>query len=649
MFVNFIQQSETLRRLLFNHHPEINEDNISLYSSAELQDLLSDVMVGDTFVSSSDISYDNGEFVFSEELQDGDANFTNLLNDFLQNDDVKNIVDVDGSGTLGIDEINDFLAAVEALDQNSEDISMNDMFSAIQSIENGTFADFFTEETDEVASENLLADAVNPNKNTDGTRKTGGKRNGGSSDDVDNSSSNEDYSTMPFEKLEPLKSTQEGVVKAAQEKLDAAYAGETDAIIDAQADYDDKKLAYEEALANDESVSAELKTQQEDNQTNIQNQKNTINDVKSNIDSKDNEIASKKSAISTGESTITGLKNAISKLESQTSEDSEIQDEITSQLNSAKDKLEAAEAKLETDKADLIQLEADKADLETKLQEEEANLTALEEERATIEASILLNCGEATKEALEAFKTAESNLDSVKATEIANAKSELASAQSKLDEINAAYNDKNVKHVEKEHAVNDFGNVEQLYKNMGLDEKGLNFEVFASAIEGYSNLTEEQRASGFLGIFDTTQGTNDDRYYLLDLNTFELVGQSELKTGSGNMDNIVTANKHNSHATLSGFEMVGAEYYSNSMEKRALRLIGLEEGINDNAMSKGTVVHYTVNNNTWGCKGFPPVKTNGRIDKEATYELMRELFPENAIIYTHPTDERYWDMSELYA
>ena len=154
---------------------------------------------------------------------------------------------------------------------------------------------------------------------------------------------------------------------------------------------------------------------------------------------------------------------------------------------------------------------------------------------------------------------------------------------------------------------------------------------------------------GFLGIFDTTQGTNDDRYYLLDLNTFELVGQSELKTGSGNMDNIVTANKHNSHATLSGFEMVGAEYYSNSMEKRALRLIGLEEGINDNAMSKGTVVHYTVNNNTWGCKGFPPVKTNGRIDKEATYELMRELFPENAIIYTHPTDERYWDMSELYA
>ena len=61
------------------------------------------------------------------------------------------------------------------------------------------------------------------------------------------------------------------------------------------------------------------------------------------------------------------------------------------------------------------------------------------------------------------------------------------------------------------------------------------------------------------------------------------------------------------------------------------------------------IVPKKINNNTWGCKGFPPVKTNGRIDKEATYELMRELFPENAIIYTHPTDERYWDMSELYA
>ncbi len=645
MFVNFIQQSETLKRLLFNYHPELNEDNISLYSSAELQDFLSDVIVGDTFVSSSDISYDNGEIVFSEELQDGDANFTNLLNDFLQNDDVKNIVDVDGSGTLGIDEINDFLAAVEALDQNSEDISMNDMFSAIQSIENGTFADLFTEETNETPE----VENVNANNNVDKARKSDGSGRGDSSDSSDTGASNEDISTMPFEKLEPLKETQEGVVKTAKEKLDAAYAGETDAIKSAQADYDSKKQAYEEALANDESVSAELKAQQQENQTNIENQKNTINDLKSNIDSKDNEISSKKAEISTGESNISGLKNAISKLESQTSDDSEVQDEIESQLRAAKGKLETAQTKLETDKAALIQLEADKADLEAKLQEEEGNLVPLEDEKADIEASILLNCSDATKTALEAFQAAEKNLDSVKANEIANAKAELASAQSKLDEINAAYNEKNVKHVEKEHAVNDFGNVEQLYKNMGLDEKGLNFEVFASAIEGYSNLTEEQRASGFLGIFDTTQGSNDDRYYLLNLNTFELVGQSELKTGSGNMDNIVTANKHNSHATLSGFEMVGSEYYSNSMEKRALRLIGLEEGINDNAMSKGTVVHYTVNNNTWGCKGFPPVRTNGRIDKEATYELMRELFPENAIIYTHPTDERYWDMSELYA
>ena len=115
------------------------------------------------------------------------------------------------------------------------------------------------------------------------------------------------------------------------------------------------------------------------------------------------------------------------------------------------------------------------------------------------------------------------------------------------------------------------------------------------------------------------------------------------------MSNIVSANKGGSHATLSGFERVGEEYYSSSMGKNALRLDGLEEGINDNSRAKGTVVHYTTANSTWGCKGFPPVRTNGRIDRDATYDRMRELFPTNTIVFTYPKDDRYWEMSEFYA
>ena len=190
-------------------------------------------------------------------------------------------------------------------------------------------------------------------------------------------------------------------------------------------------------------------------------------------------------------------------------------------------------------------------------------------------------------------------------------------------------------------------NTRSLYNKMGLGSQGLNYKVFELAMEGYHNLTD--KGNGYLGIFDTTQSDDSERYYLLDLNNYRLVGRTALKTGSGNMDNIKTANIKGSHATLSGFEKVGDEYFSQGMNKRALKIIGLEKGINDNSMAKGTVIHYTSGNNTWGCLGYTPIKKNGKIDYNATYSKMRTLFPKGTILFTNPTDPNYRSMSELYA
>ena len=650
MIINLIQQSEYLRKLLLNHNPELTDESIFSYSSDELELFLNDIIIGDSFVSSSDLTFENGELVFLQDSQKSDSDITGILNDFLKNDDIKNVVDVNSDGSLSIEEINSFLEAVEALDSNPEDISMQDIFSAIQSIEDGSFSN------DVNLDDKLSTDAEIASMNKENTENAKKRNRLGRTGNIDSlNSSNkppvdateDNLDNMSLEQLEGKRTEQENIVKSAQDKVEAAYAGETDAIRSAQANYDLEKQAYEEALLNDESISEEMRANQQANQIEIDNQKTIISDINSNISKKEDEITAQESIISSDESNISALKSSISQLESQTSDDETIQAEINAKLQSAKDKLQIAEEKLIKDEEKLSRLEDEKTDLENNLKEEEDRLESLEINRQAIEANILANCSEATKTALEAFKQAEQNLQTVKSKEIEAAKTEQVDAQTKLEEINSVIDTKEAKEIEREFAVNDLGNVEELYKSMGLNEKGLNFEVFASAIEGYNNL--EDKGNGYLGIFDTTQGDNADRYYLLNLNTFELVGQCQLKTGSGNMDNVRTANKQGSHATLSGFERVGSEYYSSSMQKRALRLIGLEEGINDNAMSKGTVVHYTTNNHTWGCKGFPPVKTNGRIDKEATYEFMRKLFPENAIIYTHPTDENYWEMSELYA
>ena len=291
-------------------------------------------------------------------------------------------------------------------------------------------------------------------------------------------------------------------------------------------------------------------------------------------------------------------------------------------------------------------LKDEKVALEGELAAEEETLATLEQERQQIEQEILANCGEETKLAMDAFKTAEANIETVRATELEKAKGVEATAQADLNEINAQIDSLRAQEIEKEFAVFSLKNPEQLYDLMGLDEQNLNKEVFLKAIEGYNNL--EDKGNGVLGIFDTTQGADANRYYLIDLNNFELLGRTAIKTGSGNMDDCIAANRHGSKATLSGFERVGGSYRSGKSWELGIRLDGLEPGINDNSRSKSTVGHYTTGNSTWGCKGITPVISGGRVDHEASKEKVKFFFPEGAILFTYPTDERYWEYSSLY-
>ncbi len=657
MIINFLKQSENLKRLLISQNTNLTEENIFTFSSKEIEELLNETTVGDSFVSSinqDQIIFENGIFTDSENTENENVKLTDILNDFIQISKVKNTIDTDSNGILSNEEITEFLKLLGSLDENPEDISINDIFSAFNSVEEGTFGKEETNETSEIENE-IIRNAVNTGRPIGNTRRASNNQgnigsttptNTGRVVNVPESSSPENLS---LEELQTKKTEKENELKTAQETVKSVYAGETDGIKAAQRDCNEKENAYEEALKNDQNITDELRTRQQDNQENINNQKSIINEVESNIHTKETEINSQNTIIASDKSTIAALESSIANLKSQSSNNQDVKDDIETKLTSANEKLRAAKQKLENDEAALEKLEKDKTELENKLTEENEKLSGLETERESIEAEILANCSQETKTAMEAFKAAEANVEEVKASELATAKATESKIQTELNEINELINTKNANKIESEYSVNSLDNPEQLYKTMGLEEKGLNYEVFLSAIEGYKNLDEEDRETGFLGIFDTTQSSDRERYYLLDLNNFELIGQTVLKIGSGNMDNVVTANQEGSHATLSGFEKVGSEYYSSSMEKQALRLIGLEEGINDNAESKGTVVHYTVYEHTWGCKGFPPVMSNGNIDLDATYDLMRELFPTGSIVYTHPTDERYWELSELYA
>lgn len=647
MFVNFFTNNEDFQRMVMNLNPSITD--FSIFSDPDkLEEFLTEAGYGDSFGSSIDSSqliFEDGQFVSDDSYGEDNQAFAGMFNDLLQDNTVMNIVDVDSNGSLSMEEINDFLDAVEDLDGMNQDISVYDVVSALNSIQDGTFASEESNETPDLEDSVVPIEESHKPERAKDTGRTGGRngsKNGGSSIDVGESSSSNAAESVSIDQLQ-------SDLKIAQKKVTDAQAGNTDAIKSAQEDCDAKKLAYEQALENDENISDDLLARQQENQANIDSQTAVVNEVKVKISENEDAITSQQATITSDKSDIDAIKKSISDLKSQTSEDPAVKKDIADKLSAANSRLTSAEGKLKEDEQKLKELEETKTQLEKTLTDEEETLAGYETTRGEIEAEILANCAPETQAALDAFKAAEEKVKSVQETEIANAKQEEKDIQAKIDKLNAEINAQNAKNIEKEFSINSLGNPEQLYKNMGLDEKGLNYDVFLMALEGYENLTDEQKATGYLGIFDTTQSSNKERYYLLDLNNFELVGQSVMKIGSGNMDNIKTANKHGSHATLSGFEQVGKEYYSNSMGKKALRLIGLEEGINDNAYEKGTVVHYTVNEHTWGCKGFPPVRTNGRIDKEATYEYMRDMFPTGAIIFTYPTDDRYSEYSDLVA
>ena len=321
--------------------------------------------------------------------------------------------------------------------------------------------------------------------------------------------------------------------------------------------------------------------------------------------------------------------------------------EIEADIEAKQGELEEKQAALEEQQAIVEEMTSNIEEATAQRDEIEAQKQQLEEElNAYLEENDQENY-EKLVEAQQKYNDCQEDYETTYNNEYQTINNNCREYSSEIQKVNQAIEAKKAQEVAKENTVKVPNNAMALYKSMGLEELGLNYDVFELAMEGYGNL--ENKGNGLLGIFDTTQGANEDRYYLIDMENMEVIGQCEVKTGSGDMSNILTANREGSHATLSGFEMVGEEYYSPEMGKEAMRLIGLEEGINDNALSKGTVVHYTTGNSTWGCMGFDPVMSNGSVDVSATNEKMRQLFPQNTIIFTNPTDPNYRNLSSLVA
>jgi hypothetical protein len=132
-----------------------------------------------------------------------------------------------------------------------------------------------------------------------------------------------------------------------------------------------------------------------------------------------------------------------------------------------------------------------------------------------------------------------------------------------------------------------------LYNDLELESNGMKPEVFETALKGFAKLADEGKIDrqDKITIVDFSQPSNQKRFYVIDLNTKQILFQSLVShgRGTGELWASTFSNNPSSHKSSPGF-YVTQETYTGS-HGYSLRLDGLERGINDNARSRAIVMH----------------------------------------------------------
>lgn len=133
---------------------------------------------------------------------------------------------------------------------------------------------------------------------------------------------------------------------------------------------------------------------------------------------------------------------------------------------------------------------------------------------------------------------------------------------------------------------------EVLYDSLGLNKIGLNKKAFLFAWKGYTSLLNAGKISkSVLSICDFSQSSRKKRLYVLDLNSKRILMNTYVAHGrnSGGEYARNFSNTPESFKSSLGFFVTRNTYVGNN--GLALKMVGLEKGINDLADERNIVVH----------------------------------------------------------
>ena len=162
-----------------------------------------------------------------------------------------------------------------------------------------------------------------------------------------------------------------------------------------------------------------------------------------------------------------------------------------------------------------------------------------------------------------------------------------------------------------------------VYDSLRLKNLGLNKKAFEYAWKGYVYLREKGRLSnpGILSICDFSQSSKRKRLYVINLEAMKLIINTYVAHGrrSGGEYARSFSNKMESHMSSLGFYVTRNTYWGD--HGLALKIDGLEKGINDKADERRIVVHGSdyvgdgflrnnpFNGRSFGCPALPAKHT----------------------------------------
>jgi hypothetical protein len=164
---------------------------------------------------------------------------------------------------------------------------------------------------------------------------------------------------------------------------------------------------------------------------------------------------------------------------------------------------------------------------------------------------------------------------------------------------------------------------QHLYESMKLNRVGLSKKVFEYAYKGYKNLvqTGKVRKAGVLSICDFSQSSRRKRLYIIDIRSKKMLVNTYVAHGrnSGGEYASKFSNRPESHQSSLGFYVTRQTYFGGF--GLALKIDGVERGINDRANERNIVVHGSryigdkflknnpFNGRSFGCPAIPTAHT----------------------------------------